>query len=555
MNRLRQLLKDEAPELHEALERSWKIAVEEWLGALKPSKGSYNAYPHLHNVENYLDQILAGIQPDSAGRARGCLTPAELYVLLSAVLLHDVGRAREGKPNHPKVSQGTVEGQYAHLGIPSRELARCIGNIAAAHGRPLVPDKKGAGNAGREQRLFDVTVDPHGEIRQESLAALLRLADYMDSAFTRVVPRYVLPENELELLGQFRDVIPGVSVDHEGRMVKTVVAAEKFRPEHQGQAKVDYSIVHPYDESSKADWDIISAKRALPPDIQLEGDGNGVEQHDLDQAVADTINLQRQTVEDAQKKAMKGTNGGKDSPDWKAISATIHKQAIVVLAYEEKRHPRGTLRYQRLLPYRALNEAVTTFDPQDWLVVRRVFQVDADTTPPPLPPHALLAVVMSDVLANARELSASRAELSAVGLPLAAWLIDFEEHLYNTWGEETFEPVLSRGYLVRVADGMWELSTRVFGFSLFSYADLASAIGDVNVARVRRAVRRLGIVAGDCATVDGRQMPAIWVGANDWKWNVEHPRDKPARAGCSFVHVSEVRNLIELLGEPHEERV
>ena len=283
MNRLREVLKKQAPELHEALERSWRIAVEEWLGTLKPSKSSYNAYPHLHNLENYLEQTLSGINVPDVECPCGNLSLVELYIVLSSILLHDIGRGTDAGNNHPEKSWEIVAEKYAHLGIPSRELAKSIGRIAAAHGRLPLP-------ADGEKQLPTIIVDPYGEIRQELLAALLRLVDHMDSAYTRVVPLYVVPENELEILGEFRNIILGVVVDHEAHMVKTVISSEGFQ---RKDADVSYTIMHPYDESCKSDWIILCSSHEFPPDTQAEIDKYVTKHYPLNEEAKDVIDSQQ----------------------------------------------------------------------------------------------------------------------------------------------------------------------------------------------------------------------------------------------------------------------
>ncbi len=547
MNKLRQVLKEEAPELSESLERSWKIAVDEWLGALKPSMGSYNAYPHLHNLENYLEQALGGISL-KAPNPSGDLSWAELYVLLSAVLLHDIGRGKGTGGEHSNKSGGIIADEYAHFCIPSRELAKCIGMIAAAHGRPLVrlAGKRPLPDA---EPLPNVVIDPYGEIRQESLAALLRLVDHMDSAHTRVIPHYVVPNNELAILGQFRSVVLGVTVDHEAHMIKTVISREKFS--EKNKPKAQYSVIHPYDKSCESDWIIVYANRGLPSEVRAHVKKGAAQRYHLSRGVLSTLEKEKESVETLRNKETESNSRKGHVPDWSEISKVIRTEAKHILIYEKKRHARGRGMSTYLLPRRILNDKTQPFVPEDWLVARRLFQVHPDRQPPP---HALLAVVMGDVLANARELAANSAELAALGLPLAAWLIDCEDHLFNSWGEETYEPILTKRFLTRVAEGMWSLSVRVFGFALFSYLDLAAFLGESDVTRVRRGVRRIGIVTDRSQAVDGLQMQAMWVGGSDWKWNVSHPREH-GQERCSFVSLNTVCEKIDVLGDPYDERV
>lgn len=477
------------------------------------------------------DKRFSGVSASGHESPSGLLSIPELYVLLSAILLHDIGRGTGGGDDHASKSLGIVVEKHAHLGIPSRELAKSIGAIAAAHGySPVHP--------GRQRSLPTIVIDPYGQIRQEPLAALLRLVDHMDSAYTRVVPQYVVPENELEILGQFRNVVLGVVVDHGAHMVRTVISREKFEQKERRNAA--YSIVQPYDEACHSDWEIICEGRELPPDLRATLEKLPNTKHTLPKRIAKTITGKRRDVQKKHREARR-----KDT-HWESISKELNDKAGRILACK-KACFEGT----SLLPDRILHDKARSFGHSDWLVARRFFQVHPGRT---TPPHALLAVVMGDALANARELAASKAELASVGLPVAAWLIDFEEHLYNTWGEETYEPIFTKQFLRRIAKGMWELSTRVFGFSLFTYVDLAAYVGESDVTKVYRAIRRISIVTQQSKTIDDKSAPAVWIGASDWKWNVSHPQVGNDER-CSFVHVDVVHDAIEALGDPRDERV
>ena len=78
MNVLREQLRSQSPELNAALERSWEVAFDEWLPAVSPSKDSFNSYPHIRNLENYLTKLVVvhgrtrkrGMSAHAAGRMR-----------------------------------------------------------------------------------------------------------------------------------------------------------------------------------------------------------------------------------------------------------------------------------------------------------------------------------------------------------------------------------------------------------------------------------------------------------------------------------------------------
>lgn len=294
-------------------------------------------------------------------------------------------------------------------------------------------------------------------------------------------------------------------------------------------------MVHPYEEACRTDWKIIRQGRELPPDIRANPKTSKAGERALSADVAKAIKR-------AQMKMRKKHPEASKDKRWHAFLRRFNRRACRILTYQSRLK-------NRLSEYVLSGKA--NLSHEDWLVARRFFQVDPDLY---TPPHALLAVLMGDVLANARELAASKSELASIGLPLAAWLVDCEGHLYNTWGEETYEPIFTKQFLERIAKGMWELSTRVFGFSLFTCVDLAAYVGESDVMKVYRAIRRISIVTQQCETIDDRRAPAVWIGAHDWRWNVSHPH-KQGGERCSFVHIDVACRAIKALGDPRDERV
>ena len=170
----------------------------------------------------------------------------------------------------------------------------------------------------------------------------------------------------------------------------------------------------------------------------------------------------------------------------------------------------------------------------------------------------LLAIILGDTWANTKALESVRPVLSAIGVPVQGWLLEYKERLYNRWGHETYEPVFYREYLVRVAQAMWELSTRVFAHNTFSYETLAAQMREPNVERVRHAVRRIGIV---CDPPDKKAAPGgspakkeapFWYGQERWRWVVQSR--VADREHCSYVAFHEVEEKLGLLQSPEGEQ-
>jgi hypothetical protein len=221
---LRDRLMQARPDLHAALERSWATAHNEWLPALGPSGDSYNSYPHLRNLEGYLERLVE--EHDSLfGAGRTLLSPLETFAMLAAILFHDIGRARPGKDNHGAVSQRIISHDYASLGIPSQALAESLGRIARFHS--LTPSE--CTTWLRRADVRTVAISSYGEVRERVCSALLLLLDHLDSASTRVVPVYVAPSDRVEAKGAFRRAIQSVDIDLRARMVKVVLSRDLER--------------------------------------------------------------------------------------------------------------------------------------------------------------------------------------------------------------------------------------------------------------------------------------------------------------------------------------
>lgn len=559
---LRKRLNTSAPDLDAALTRSWYIAENEWLPALGAALDSFNSYPHLRNVEHYLDALTTNPPADeqeAVPMLRIELTPVEIYVLLTAALLHDVGRTK-GEP-HGYYSGELIENQYADLGIPSRELAQSIARVAAFHDKlEMAYIERQAGDWQYPAPEYRKVVDPHGPIRERILACLLRLADYLDSTLTRVMPVYLRSLDEIKVVGAFRRIVSGVEVDHEAKMICTVLG------DIPTEAPAEDVFV--FEGHEDCVWRNLALglherKRAT----QL---ARGVKKKLKSMKLLTLRTLEGQVLEvlsrhmRSRKRRSWDEEPGPREP--KALASILECVPLV-------KEMIGTLAMEGEEP-----EKCRKFEAVDWLLARRAVKIKekkrnkhVQTQAAPKRedahrkwhPRRVLAIVLSDVLKNARALFSVRSDLSAVGIPLHAWLIAGHERLFNLWGEETFEPIFTRQYLKDVAAAMWELSVHVFGQSFFTYQNLADALRDPDVDRVRRAVRRIGIVmrpddskGDDDPSAPGREMGmtgTIWAGEDRWQWLCGNDCKNGAKGGgrsCDAVLLKEACEKIDILGRP-----
>ena len=513
MATLRTRLEQSDPGLHAALERSWQIALDGWLAATVPHHGSYNSAPHLRNMENYLDHVVPGFQELPSRRDRLALRPAEIYLLLAAVLFHDLGRAQGGTA-HGQASKTMLRENWAQLGVPSEELARILGGMAAYHDDL---EAHVGGSVSSSPQLHDVVVGPHGRLRVRPLAALIVLADNMDSAYTRAFPSYLMSEDPTDFKGQYRRRIRGIEVDHSGGLVRAVLGDALCQPGGNGNLPAE-----PHTASVTAAGRRTQTRN--PTRSVSPGPGCVCEER-LEDILAGTRPAPKQLRD-----VLLGP--GSDSP---LRPALLTERFAFCNGHARNR-------------YHGLTWG-------EWGIARGKRDVKQVAAEPPVPESTYLALAMNDVRSNADGLRAIRTDLAAIGMPLSAWLIECQEHLYDDWGRETYEPVLDRHYLTTVADAMWTLSTGVFGWSVFAYEDLASAVGDPDVAAVRRAATRIAIVVRgvwDRQPEEERRpgrRPPLWTGATHWRWNVDRLR---TGEGCACMHLLDVIWMIERTGSGDE---
>jgi hypothetical protein len=117
----------------------------------------------------------------------------------------------------------------------------------------------------------------------------------------------------------------------------------------------------------------------------------------------------------------------------------------------------------------------------------------------------LIPIILADARKNGNDLRMNEVdrELAALGLPLRAWLLEQNEHLYNCAGFETYEPIFDKDYLERVARAMNVLWCGTVDLQPISYQYLAAELRETNLHRVKTAVRRIAIIGRDRAKASG----------------------------------------------------
>lgn len=134
-----------------------------------------NDFIHSSAVENYLDRLV----PDEIKLNENNFDKAEVFLLLYAVYLHDIGRS-EDETHHEKKTYDNILNYYEKYKLNNKFEAIAVAEICYGHAKesekPIKTIRTNYGIADLSNRPLDL----------QFLAALLRLADEIDNAYTRV---------------------------------------------------------------------------------------------------------------------------------------------------------------------------------------------------------------------------------------------------------------------------------------------------------------------------------------------------------------------------------
>ncbi len=130
---------------------------------------------HSSNIEGYLDRLV----PDEIKLKENIFDKAEIFLLLYAVYLHDIGRCEDGD-HHEKETYQKIIGTPEKYGLKHEFEAYAVAEICYGHAKesekPIKSIRPDYGIAGLSNKVLNL----------QFLAALLRLADEVDNVYTRV---------------------------------------------------------------------------------------------------------------------------------------------------------------------------------------------------------------------------------------------------------------------------------------------------------------------------------------------------------------------------------
>jgi hypothetical protein len=220
------LLREKDLGLWETFEQIKKRGLDIWVPLLTTDRGSHSGYPHLQSVEHNADLLV----PDAM---KETFSAGEIFLLLSAIFLHDIGRI-DGNKKHSENSYRLIKEHWAEWGLPDERIAEYCAVIALFHGvdepeeqikLPLLKSQGGGfvEKGGRNtvplndtvllKDYSTVSLFPYGNLRIPLLASILRIADETDNHWKRAIREFLINRekgNRDELIKWFRSFIDDV---------------------------------------------------------------------------------------------------------------------------------------------------------------------------------------------------------------------------------------------------------------------------------------------------------------------------------------------------------
>jgi MoaA/NifB/PqqE/SkfB family radical SAM enzyme len=189
--------------LNETLEKLLgkdKILMARWSAFKDKAKNNWlrdlgkNGLDHSRKVEEYLDRLITD-------EVKKQMTTGEIFVLLCATYLHDIGRLKAQKKGHEKAGYDEICLNFQKYDFDNSFEAKVVAEVSYAHAsekeKPISSLK-----ARGVDSLHPKTID------LQFLGALLRLADEIDNPFTRVI-------GFSDQADSFRHLIGFVNIDTE----------------------------------------------------------------------------------------------------------------------------------------------------------------------------------------------------------------------------------------------------------------------------------------------------------------------------------------------------
>jgi len=213
---------------------------------------------------SHIKTVLSRID-DLRATSEGDLTCYEMYLVLVAAHLHDIGNAK-GRTNHEYGAEEFVREAGISLGDDAPEK-RMISGIAAAHGGSINGDKDKISRLSQSAHILGFPVKPR------FLAALLRFADELADDKTRtskdLLDRNVVPASS-EIYHKYALALDPPLIEGDSVSLKfELTTADLKRTFGKDQGQV-YLLDEIFERTKKMDRERIYCMRFLRPRIQID---------------------------------------------------------------------------------------------------------------------------------------------------------------------------------------------------------------------------------------------------------------------------------------------
>ena len=233
------LLREKDFTLWEILEQIKKRGLDIWVPLLTTDRGSHSGFPHLQSVEENANLLV----PDEI---KDTFSSGEIFLLLSAIFLHDIGRIIDNE-EHNEHSYWLIKEHWAEWGLPDERIAEYCAIIALFHGinepeSNVTLEQSTVREQVRLQEYYTVSLSPYGTLRIPLLATILRVADETDNHWKRAIREFIINRSKgkkSDLIKWFRNFIDDVEFCIEGECILLHIPKNKLLKTNDGLSK-DY---------------------------------------------------------------------------------------------------------------------------------------------------------------------------------------------------------------------------------------------------------------------------------------------------------------------------
>ncbi|MEX1376041.1 MAG: hypothetical protein AB1Z23_01080 [Eubacteriales bacterium] len=485
-------------DLYDSFQISLKKAQTEWLPSVEPSKSSYNSWPHILGVMEQIDNLLYN---EELGNADIVLNDIELYVMLNAVLFHDMGKTiKEDGINHAEQSRKTILSNWAVLGIKTERIAEVIAAIVLFHDPDYrVVFSKKENEEGEylfkkiltdehkeilDRLSYKTTVYSHGFVRSKFLAVLLFLADHLDNSYSRVRPGYL--KGKMEVVGEFRKNIISTYYNKYTQMVCVEVKECIEIREIETNKKI-------YKDKHEEMVGFINIAEYYNKTIYQ----NYLE----DKKNKNTDDISNYKISDEHPN---GSNKLSPMDFIKCLSNEQRSYWNYIL--KDKLSEADSIKRDKVCKIKKSLENATKKNTEDAIkeliadAIENIIADEIKKIEEEAIKESIADAIMKSVILNDNDMEAIKHDLSLMGLPIKGWYIERNGLLYSPYFHNSkfecryaYEPILDFNYCKEIIYAIIKIGTGIIGKKYHPYESIANFIHEDmrDIEKVKCAVKRI----------------------------------------------------------------